>query len=289
MNLHFACTPASQHINVLAEEKAKNLLFSYAFIKKPERLAELLKEMPQRIILDSGAFSVWSNGGTIDIDSYAAFATEFQKLIPSSTKLFVVNLDVLPGKWGFVPTQEEIALSAEQGWKNMEYLESKGLKVIHVFHQHEDFAILDRLAAHSDYIGISPANDVSMNEKMAWMNIAFKQLGGVKIKTKCHGFAVTSPLQMFNLPFYSVDSSSWVAPARFGRVPVLTDNFTMKTFAYKDVLAVEDLWKYVAKMGIEKIAAPKWEDRVRIAIRTYQKLEAVATDIWTRRGVVWND
>jgi len=288
MNLYFASSPSRIHIGVLKENKAKNLLFSYAFIKRPEKLIELIvgdgTRLPERIILDSGAFSVWSKGDTVSLDDYAEFCVRFKELLPPGIELNVVNLDVLPGKWGFVPTAEQIAESAEKGWQNMLHLESLGLKVIHVFHQHEDFAILERLAKHSDYIGISPANDVSIQQKLDWLNKVFLYL---KDGTKTHGFAVTSHKQLLGYPFYSVDSSSWVTPARFGRIAVFTDRYEIKTFPYKSQSDVEKYWPYISNIGMAKIAHPRWEDRVSIAIRAYQKLEEVATKIWASRGVTW--
>ncbi len=210
MNLYFASAPSRIHMSVLKKNDAKNLLFSYAFIKNPARLVELVttpveiehedgtKTMelryPKRIILDSGAFSVWSKGDVLSLEDYANFCVGFKSLLPKEIELNVVNLDVLPGTWGHVPSKEQIAESAEKGWQNMLYLESLGLKVIHVFHQHEDFAILDKLKAHSDYIGISPANDVSMKQKLDWLNKVFLN---IKDTTKTHGFAVTSHRQLF--------------------------------------------------------------------------------------------
>lgn len=288
MHLHFACSPSRIHVGTLIEAQAENLLFSYAFIKNPKKLAELIGEYkPKRILIDSGAFSVWSNGGSIDICAYAQFALDFQRLIDPSINVHVVNLDVLPGKWGEVPDAQTIAASAEQGWQNMLYLENKGLKVIHIFHQHEDFSILERLSKHSDYIGISPANDVSTDEKLSWLNKVFFYL---KDSTKCHGFAVTSHRQLFGYPFYSVDSSSWITPARFGRIPILTDQNEVKTLSYKDEEGVEKYWPYLRHIGIHKIAdIADWGTRVLIGIRTYQKLEKIATTLWTSRGVIWKD
>jgi hypothetical protein len=285
MNLYFASSPSRIHIGVLKDNGAKNLLFSYAFIKNPEKLIELIGgSWPERVILDSGAFSMWSNGKTVNLEEYAQFCKVFKELLPKNIELNVVNLDVLPGTWGHVPSKEDIATSAEEGWQNMLYLESLGLKVIHVFHQHEDFAILEKLKAHSDYIGISPANDVSMNEKLDWLNKVFLNL---KDKTKTHGFAVTSHKQLLGYPFYSVDSSSWVTPARFGRVAVFTDRYEIKTFPYKSKDDIEKFWPYISYMGIQKIAHVRWEDRVGIAIKAYKRLGEVATEVWAKRGVTW--
>lgn len=286
MNLYFATSPSRIHVNVLKNNQAKNLLFSYAFIKNPKRLITLLGDFqPQRIILDSGAFSVWSKGQTVSLEEYSNFCESFRDMLPKDIELNIVNLDVLPGKWGYVPSKQDIADSAEKGWENMLYLESKGFKVIHVFHQHEDFSILDKLRAHSDYIGISPANDVSMREKLDWLNKVFLIL---KDKTRTHGFAVTSHKQLLGYPFYSVDSSSWVVPARYGRISILNERYEIKTFPYKNQDDIEKYWPYLSAMGIEKIAAPSWEDRVSISIKSFQNLEKIATKVWADRGVIWN-
>lgn len=286
MKVYFATSPSKQHFELLAEEKVQSILVSYHYIKKPADLIKLLNgHEPERIMIDSGAFSVWSNGGTINLEDYGNFCIQVKKLLSPNIELNVVNLDVLPGKWGFVPTKEQIDESAKKGWENMLYLEGLGLKVIHVFHQHEDFDILDRLCAHSDYIGISPANDVSNKEKLAWMNKVF---GKIRNKVRTHGFAVTSHRQLYNFPYYSADSSSWVTPARYGRIPVMTDTHEIKTFSYKDANEVERYWPYLRAMGIETIAdADSWKGRTKIAIATYKKLGEIATKIWDSRGITW--
>ena len=287
MRLYFAIAPARIYFKMLEEENVESVLSSYAFIKDPQKMINLWGDfVPKNLILDSGAFSVWSNGKTVDIDSYALFCEGVKRLLPSEVNLYVVNLDVLPGKFGQRPTNEEREYSASQGFENMLYLESKGLKVIHVFHQHEDFKWLDKMRNHSDYIGISPANDCSMKEKLHWLNEVF---GLIKDTIKTHGFAVTSHEQLYRYPFYSVDSSSWTAPPRFGRIPIFMDDLTMKSIQYKDKENVVKYWDYLKHIGIEKLGADKYEDRVKLAIRSYQQLEKMATNIWTKRGITFND
>ena len=288
--MYFACSPSKQHFELIKEENVQSILVSYHYLKKPQELLRLLNGYePERIMLDSGAFSVWSNGGKIDIEEYVKFCLELRDILSPKIKLNIVNLDVLPGVWGFVPSKEDIDRSAEQGWKNMEYMEYMGLKVIHTFHQHEDFRILEKLCNHSDYIGISPANDVSNKEKLAWMNKVFSFLQEkIKNGLKTHGFAVTSHRQLYNYPYYSADSSSWVTPARYGRIPIMTDKFEIKTFSYKDVNEIERYWDYLKQVGIDVIAdAKSWKGRTRIGIATYRKLGEIATRIWTERGVVY--
>lgn len=286
MKLFFATSPSVQHLKVIEECDVENILISYAFITRPERLLEVFGDFrPKNLILDSGAFSVWANGQTIKLDDYKRFCLGVRELLKDQTNLKIVNLDVLPGKWGQRPTEEQRENSAQQSWNNMLNLESEGLKVINVFHQHEDFKWLERLREHSDYIGISPANDVSMNEKLNWLNQVFKR---IKNTVKTHGFAVTAAAQVYNYPFYSVDSSSWIAGARYARTPVFRDDLTIGSFSHKKPEEVKKYWDYLKHIGIEGLSGD-WRGRTKLSIRSYQQLEKIATKLWDARGIHWND
>jgi hypothetical protein len=240
--------------------------------------------IPKTFILDSGAFSVWANGGSVDIFAYGLFAKRLREALPPEVELNVVNLDVLPGEFGRTPTAEEREQSAIKGWDNMLYLESLGLKVIHVYHQHESLEWLEKLRKHSDYIGISPANDCSMPQKLSFMDSCYAKITNT---VKTHGFAVTSPDQLYRYPLFSADSSSWVAPGRFGAIPLFYDDLSIKWLHYKKKEEVLKHWPYLASIGIKKLGAESWEDRTELAIRTYQKLQEVSTKLWASRGIHW--
>ena len=285
MRIFFAVSHTKKYIKLLEEEKVENVLISYAFFKSPNKTRELFANYnPKNLMIDSGAFSVWTRGEEVNIELYAYFCERIKELFSSS--IYCVNLDVLPGRFGQRPTQEQVENSAEEGWKNMEYLESKGLKVIPVFHQHEDFKWLDKMRNHCDYIGISPANDVSMKEKLNWLNKVFLI---IKDTIKTHGFAVTSWQQLYKYPFFSVDSSSWTSSSRFGSICVFTDSLKMKVFKYKDPIAVKKNWDYIKDWGIEKIAAETWQDRVRLSVKSYLQLNTQADKLWSARGIQYKE
>jgi hypothetical protein len=282
MLVYFALSHSQKYVRLVQEEGVENVLISYAFYKSIDQVKDLFKDYePKNLIIDSGAFSVWTRNEFIDIDKYAEFCFEIKKHFVNSTVSYV-NLDVLPGKFGKRPTQEQRQHSAEQGWKNMLYLEAKGLKVIPVFHQHEDFEWLDKLRNHCDYIGISPANDVSMNEKLNWLNKVFSV---IKDTIKTHGFAVTSYSQLSKYPFYSVDSSSWTAPARFGSIPTI-QNGKIKVFKYKDKDSIIANWDTISHVGIDELSSKDdWKPRIRVAVQSYLKLEKIINEIWDARGI----
>ena len=286
MRLVFACSPNQKWINILKSCDVRHILISYHFIKNVDRLIEMLGDYtPDSFILDSGAFSVWSRGGTVDIVDYIRFAKELQSRLDPRIELNVVNLDVLPGKFGEIPTQEQREQSAIQGWQNMLRLEAEGLKVIHVYHQHEGIEWLDKIREHLPYIGISPANDCSMKQKLNFMDSCYSR---IRDTVKTHGFAVTSSSQLYRYPLFSADSSSWTVAARYGRIPLFYDDLSIKSLEYKNKEDVIKHWDYISHIGIDKLSEDDWEARSILAVKSYQQLERVATNLWAKRGIVWD-
>jgi len=174
------------------------------------------------VILDSGAFSAWTKFKAIDLDDYIAFINQHKDLVD-----FYINLDVIPGNFGRIPTAEEVEESALAGIKNLEYMESKGLKPMPVFHQGEELKYLTiYIEKGYDYIGISPANDRSTKDKIQWLDGIFEFISDDKgfptIKT--HGFGVTALEIMFRYPWFSVDSASWAFTGAFGSILIPIKN-----------------------------------------------------------------
>lgn len=170
-------------------------------------------------MLDSGAFSVWSRGATIDLRAYIEFCLKY----PDTTAF--VALDVIPGKPNEKrrSTKQNVETSCKQGWHNYKQMLKAGIpqkKIIPVFHQNDHIHWLKRyIKEGADYIGISPANDRTTSEKLKWMKKDCADLVN-KYNIKTHGFAVTSFRLMTDSGFrwWSVDSASWVRLAAYGKV-----------------------------------------------------------------------
>lgn len=177
--------------------------------------------MKTELMLDSGAFSAWTRELSIDIDDYIAFCKE-----NVNEADVIVNLDSIPGTVGDKnPSLQERKRSAVAGWENYLYMIKHGIpkeKLIHVFHQGEDFKWLRRMVAKMPYIGLSPANDRTTGEKVDWLDRCMEYVTdseGLPI-VKFHGFAVTSLRIMLRYPWYSVDSTSWLMKSRNGQIIV---------------------------------------------------------------------
>lgn len=170
------------------------------------------------LILDSGAFSAWTRGRTIDLNSYIDFIRANEQYLWS-----YVNLDMIPGRFEHPRTQKDIIRSAQTSYANLQAMKRAGLHPIPVFHQGEDFEWLTRLVADGeDYIGISPSDDTPRSAQISWIDDCFTILtdreGRPCVRT--HGFGITAVASLARHPWYTVDSTTWAHTAGFGHILV---------------------------------------------------------------------
>src|SRR5690606_11430218 len=101
-----------------------------------------------KIMLDSGAFSAWTRGEILKLDDYITFIKRYEGRLNS-----YINLDVIPGTRGTVPTVKEVEYAAAASLDNYKSMVAAGLRPIPVFHYGENLRWLDRLLeAGADYI-----------------------------------------------------------------------------------------------------------------------------------------
>lgn len=206
----------------------RNKLCSYLYPDQFKSWIEITQSSPGKILIDSGAFSAWNKGDVIDFDNYIIYCKEAIKIAEQRRKqIRVVNLDVIPGKKGqtgglnrSVKSEDKAIIeeAAAAGYKNLCYFLKRGVTPIHVFHQGEDFKWLEKMVEKTDYIGVSPANDVGVNQKRLWIDRVFNYLDKKKISVKTHGFAVFSPGIVLNYPWTSCDAATWRLVAAYGGI-----------------------------------------------------------------------
>ena len=223
----FLATGSKQYLEFILAMGCKQILISYAYLD-PWYMKEIMKSADVKLICDSGAFTSWNlamkkkkegdpnwRNFLVDIDKYIEFIEKHKDVIWR-----YVNLDVIPGEQGQEPTEEQREQAAEEGFKNLMYMKSKGLNPIHVFHQGEDMKWLDKMIVEGecDYIGISPCNDYSTERKERWLDVIFRYLQANYPHIKTHGFGVTSSRLVKRYPWYSTDSSSYSLTAAMGAI-----------------------------------------------------------------------
>lgn len=253
----------------------KNILVSYEY----KNALTPVKWTPEYLIFDSGAFSAWSAGKKVDVVGYADWAVEASKNFP---RVVCVNMDVIPGQFGRTSTAAERKAGMALSLKNADYLRSRGLDVMEVFHQDEPREFLDLLISRQTekgVLGISPRNDVQVGRKIEWQKTLTSYLFQARGKNfpRTHGLAVTSFDMLANFPYYSADSSTWSSPFRFG--------------GYTNEMGKTS--KVAKRYGVEKIAYSQSRESVRHlarqGIENQQRMGDAITTLWAKRGIVWED
>jgi len=283
MRVVFAACSAGK--NQLISCKARNLLgtqLNKSEMKDCVKIAEAVGDCT--MIVDSGAFSAWNRGETIDIDKYIAFCHEFFAMNAQKfTELNFVNLDVIPGKQGQTITRELSEEAAKMSLQNYHYMKDKGVKnIIPVYHQGEDIDWLKRiLDTGADYIGVSPSNDKTTEQRAVWLDYVFKY---VPSHVRTHGFAVTSWRLMKWYPWFSVDSITYKFQAGMGSFKLFDgeETYQYNLSEHKDDIPkdqshrdrIEELLRELhPDFSLESIRNSKTGHRCMVNIYTLFKME----------------
>lgn len=183
----------------------QNYLESYHYIGKPSAIRKIRAE-GIKVFLDSGAFSAFSLGATIDIGKYCDYIHE--------------NADIID-----FPSVLDAIGDAEGTLKNQEEMERRGVSPLPCFHYGEPVEILDHYVKNYKYITIGGMVPISTPQLKIWLDRLWEEHltnADGSPKTKVHGFGLTSLPLMMRYPWYSVDSSTWVQWAANGMILVPT-------------------------------------------------------------------
>ena len=273
MRIIFSAVKKNELLDWLVAHGATSYLFSYEDKKVINQVEHLATYTHKKflILIDSGAFSAWNRGLKIDIDHYVKFIDKVKK-INTIHEIYFINLDVIPHIKGTKPTSTQIITACEKGIENYHYIKSKGHSTIHTFHQFEDLKYLDLITKECNdlnYIGISPANDQSVESRNKWLGEVFNQ---VKDTVRTHVLGLTAKDSLEKFPCYSADSSSWINVGRFGE---LFDYHELEKIPKKN-LTRNNLLYYDPTTDFHE------------ALQYYINLEKYITELWRSRGIEWN-
>ena len=178
-----------------------------------------------RLLIDSGAFSAHTRDAEVDVDAYIAYLNEIDDYVHAAAQV-----DKIPGKFRHPKTRQELEEAPELSWKNYLYMRARLKspdKLMPIFHQGEDYKWLHNILEWRDpdtgeqikYMGISPANDQPVKEKIKFIEKCFniiKKSSNSNIQT--HAFGMTSLYVLEMYPFTSADSTSWLLNGANGSI-----------------------------------------------------------------------
>lgn len=210
MQIHLAERDPQHHAwakrGVDKEQMKLRILLSYHYYKDidlDELFAKYFTEPYPDVFADSGGFSAMTQGVEIKWQEYAQWVKRWNHLLTA-----YANLDVIG--------------DAEATLTNQKRLEDAGLRPLPVFHTGEDWGYLENYVEQYSYIALGGMVPYMTTPKklIPWIIKAFRIAGD---KSVFHGFGATSWEVMSQLPWYSVDSSSWGQGFRFGTVPLFDE------------------------------------------------------------------
>lgn len=156
--------------------------------------------MSINMFLDSGAFSGDSQNKPVSLDDYMAYIEENKDHID-----IYPCLDVIGDEKGT--------------WRNQKIMEDNGFTPMPVFHVEDNMKYLHQCLEYDYFCLGGMAGGASAKSRQHFLNKCFEIICDTPDgfpKCKVHGFGLASPSLMTAYPFYSIDTSSWVAYSRYG-------------------------------------------------------------------------
>lgn len=268
--------------------KIDNIFLSYYYLRNSKKSEEILKNTRKNcktIIIDSGAHTFFSEraseGLSVSVHKKTTKTKEdpdqyFKKYlqwIKENEKFFdfFVELDI-----GEIVGQKKV-----EKWRN-EIGKAKLLKkCITVFHpavmSFEDYKKLVD-SSESKYVAVE-GDRPQLRKRIDYLPLlkyAYDR------KVRVHGFAMTKRDVMEKYPFYSVDSTSWIAGTQYGsqlfkiKEKVINIRFSysgIRTKEIKKVLENKNNLKNQRKVLLEE------------SIKAYKQLEKFYSDLWAKKGI----
>lgn len=179
-------------LHTAVKNGCSHLMLSYYYRKGyNEKQIRRFRKLGLHLFLDSGAFSAWKNGIEINIDDYIQY---------------IQNNHI--GKYIVL----DIVGDPELTYKNLKYMESKGLQPIPVFHLGSDKKYLEQLVNEGYYyICLGGTVGSNRNKRIEFFDECFNNFPD----TYFHGLGMTDPQLLLKYPWFSADSTTWLIGRKF--------------------------------------------------------------------------
>lgn len=264
MKLYFA---GAESIHPNHYELVKRVLLSFA----SKKIVKFLSTWDD-IFIDSGAFTAFTSGKSINHKHYIRFIQE------NKIKKYA-SLDVIG--------------DAEGSKKNFLIETKLGLNPIPAFHYGEKIEYLEYYLDNASYIALGGVAQLARNrvKLLKFFDHCYSLISKYQTKVKIHGFAVNSIDLLQRYPFYSVDATTWKNGSKFRSL--INNEFRQIGLGKGGMGEYQrEKGRAEAKKDIKVFTVMNADSNEKFDhynINKLLKLEKYITDLWIKRGVVWNE
>lgn len=184
-----------------------HILESYHYVGSQKYVDQMRADNAQ-VFLDSGAFSAFTLGVSIDLPTYCDYIKR--------------NMDIWRVEDGVVMASVLDGIGDPlQTYRNQLHMEALGAKPLPCFHAGEDERYLEHYVQNYEYITLGGMVGSSTKQLCIWLDRMWDKYltdSSGRPRLKVHGFGITAVPIMERYPWWSVDSSSWIQSAAFGSI-----------------------------------------------------------------------
>lgn len=268
-------------------KKTDNIFCTFFY---PNSTVKFLKDISKDkghegiITIDSGAHSFFGYAGT----STAAHHNNKDKSeMPDPYLYFEKYLSFIKEHYEkisyFVELDIQAIVGMDQVWKWRERMSKEGVydKCIPVIHSIDSTDVYKRTldTLESGYIGLEGLRNKKIN--LPYMKI-LKECYERNIKV--HGFALTASEITTKYPFFSVDSTTWTAPVRYGTLLVL-DKGSLKQVGCTKANHIK--YGFPVELHSTNKDRESSVKKLQYCMGQQRKYEKFLKDMWISRGIKW--
>lgn len=212
-NMMFSGVEDDKNFQILYDMGIRNFLISFHYVQKKHLSTSKYEEMGIKFFVDSGAYTFISN---LEFQDYTI--EQWESYIESYLKWIEKHKNIV---FAFASLDLEYLVGGEQVqiW-NEKYFEPfmlrTGIPVCFVYHDNATKLTWEQYCERYPYVGVSwggldtQGNDLGYGMKK--LKVAEKY-GAV-----VHGMAMTQTALLTKLPFYTVDSTTWLVGLQYGEI-----------------------------------------------------------------------
>jgi hypothetical protein len=219
-----------------ARQAVRYILESYHYVSKQSYVDKMRRD-GVKVFLDSGAFSAYMLGASIDIDGYIAYIKANADIIEIASVLDGIG-------------------DPQKTFDNQTYMERHGVRPMPCFHYGEDPKWLLHYIKNYDYISLGGMVPIAKPQLVQWLDRIWNDYlcdANGRARIKVHGFGLTKLDLMWRYPWFSVDSTSWLMAGNNGllilppdarKFPVSNDSpARRKPGAHFNTISEAEQWK----------------------------------------------